>query len=199
MTEMQGCEIRSFSVCLQPQMVSINLSPDLQIEENLVAELARLGIRYLSRLSDVQAKRAIAPSNLIADLTRQPSSRVRAALISLFLAQPEYAKYVLAALKQVNEKEAITLKFFYAAATLLQRKYADKFLTGKVPNLPDLFLRELGISGVSIEEQLSKLEKKHQEVSGQYINWKGSYENAARHLLRQWELEKRWNESLQKR
>ena len=176
-------------------MTSPILSPALQMEEELVAELAQLGICYLSRQSIAPPTQTHAPAELIADLTRQPSSRVRAALIPLFLAHPQYAAHVRDAAKNIDSGQAITLKFFYTAAALLQRKYEDRLRQDDAPTLPDLFGTELGLSSTSIDEQLDELGKKHQAASGLRLNWAGSYENAGRHLLRQWELEGKWNAS----
>jgi len=176
-------------------MISQSLSPALQKEEELVAELAELGIRYLSRHSIAPPVQTHSPAELIADLTRQPSSRVRAALIPLFLAHPQYAAHVSEAEKSINSEQIITLKFFYTAAMLLQRKHAASFQKDGAPILPDLFSAELGISGTNIDEQLHDLGEKHQAASGMRLNWAGSYENAAGHLLRQWELENTWNAS----
>ena len=61
---------------------------DLQTEEQLVDELAQLGVRYLSRQSMDVAQYVHAPYELLAKLVCQPSSRVRSALIALLLARP---------------------------------------------------------------------------------------------------------------
>jgi len=166
------------------------LSPELEKEEQVVAELERLGVRYLMRLSHITSRQNYPPVELIADITWQPSSRVRNALVSLFLAKPEYSAYIQQALRQVDQQQAILMKSFYTAAVLLQRKYANK-----CPDiiLPDLFSKELLVSGITPDEQLCSLGKKHQEISGRNINWQGTYENAAKHLFRRWELEKEWS------
>jgi hypothetical protein len=57
---------------------------------------------------------------LLADLVRQPSGRVRAAVIAVFLSHPEYADAVLAALMR------LTLQSFYLAAVLLQQEHAPR-------------------------------------------------------------------------
>jgi hypothetical protein len=164
------------------------LSPETEKEEEIVAELQRLGVRYLSRGTSTAYNQTHPPEKLIAELTRQPSSRVRSALISLFLARPEYAAHVPGALTQINDVEGIRLRFFHTAAVFLQQKYRvnlDMFL-------PDLFSEEIGVSGESMDNKLRDLGRKHQQVSGLHINWQGTYENAAKHLFRQWELEKTW-------
>ncbi len=60
----------------------------MQTEEELVAELDLLGIRYLSRQSSYRASQVRPPEALLADLVRQPSARVRAAVIAVLLAHP---------------------------------------------------------------------------------------------------------------
>jgi hypothetical protein len=180
------------------RMTSIRLDAEIQKEEEIVAELYRLGIRHLSRLSVNPPSQKYPPAVLIAELTRQPSSRVCNALIPLFLAHPGFSVHVLEALKYVNREQGLTLKFFYTAAVLLQRRDPEKFQGDSAP-LPDYFLGELGILDSTPAEMLQELGRRHQQASKQYINWLGSYENAAGHLLRQWELEKRWNASPLKR
>lgn len=170
-------------------MITEILSPEIEREEEIVAELQRLGIRYLSRASNISPHQNRPPAKLIADLTRQPSSRVRNALIPLFLVKPEYAAYLREALTQVNNEQGLTLKFFYTAAVFLQRKSK----TNPTAVLPDLFSGEIGVSGTNPDEKLRDLGQKQQEVSGRNINWQGTYENAAKHLFRQWELEKIWS------
>jgi hypothetical protein len=166
------------------------LSPEFEKEEEIVAELQRLGIRYLSRTNGTSYSTEPAPEKLIAELTRQPSSRVRNALISLFLARPEYAVHVPRAFTQVNMEEGQILRFFYTAAVFLQKKYH----VNSAIILPDLFSEEIGISGGNPDKSLRELGMKHQQASGVNINWLGTYENAAKHLFRQWELEKTWKE-----
>lgn len=60
-------------------------------EERIVAELARLGVSYLSRqtaISETANEVPVELVDLLAAVVRQPSARVRAAAIALFLAQP---------------------------------------------------------------------------------------------------------------
>ena len=62
---------------------------------------------------------------LLADLVQQPSARVRAAVIAVFLAHPEYAAAVPAALERLGPTERLTLRFFYTAAVLLQQEHTE--------------------------------------------------------------------------
>lgn len=165
-------------------------------EEQVVSALEALGVRYLSRQGEAQSEMN-APSELLAALVRQPSSRVRAALIALLLAHPDFAVHGPEALSLLNEQEAQTFKLFYSAAVLLQRHYATTlhtFLGSRWQELPDLFSAELGITGQSIMERLKALAHIHTRLSGLALNWAGTYESAAQHLLRRWKAEAEWNQ-----
>ena len=177
-------------------MTTLYAGASTQSEERLVAELEQLGVRYLSRLTNEKARHVRAPQKLLADLVQQPSSRVRAALIALLLARPAYGEYVPSALKNLTPEQAQILKLFYTAAMLLQRQYAtplQTFLGADWRWLTDWFSAELNLPDASPKEQLKALAKLHQKKTGITLNWAGTYENAARHLLRRWELEQVWN------
>ena len=165
-------------------------------EERVVAELELLGIRYLSRHTSDRAESVRPPDVLLADLVRQPSARVRAAVIAVLLAHPDYADAVPAALQQLGPAERRTLRFFYTAAVLLQREYAGRlraFVAGQW--LPDRFAVDLGLPDAALpRERLAALGRQHRQQTQAYINWVGTYENVARRLLRSWELEARWNQ-----
>jgi hypothetical protein len=177
------------------QIMGTTTQADLQIEEQLVNELARLGVRYLSRQSTEVTQSVRAPHELLARLVCQPSSRVRSALIALLLARPDYARYVRRAMKCLNQSDAQRLRFFYSAAVILQQQYAERLRAALGPNwhrLPDLFAEELGITGDSPAARLRELGHLQARWSGEYLNWAGTYENAARLLVRRWESEMRW-------
>ena len=179
-------------------MSNTQTSPEmraLRAEERLVAELSNLGIGYLSRRSVTRPAPARAPSRLLADMVCQPSSRVRTALIALLLAHPEYAVHVPAALRRLPPEPAQTLKFFYTAAVILQRQYQSELqplLGSSWLPLPHLFADEFPLP-TDPGQQLQALARLHQERTGQRLNWAGTYEHAARNLLRRWQMEKLWN------
>jgi hypothetical protein len=167
-----------------------------QGEERLVAELAQLGVNYLSRQENVETIPRL-PRIILAELLRQQSSRVRTALISLFLANPQYASQIPAALKHLGTRDSLTLKLFYTAAVFLQQKYAGllkKFSRSPWTELPDLFSSELAISGDSLQDQLIALGNLHMQLTGIKLNWVGTYESAAKDLIRRWQMEKVWNQ-----
>jgi hypothetical protein len=169
-------------------------------EERIVAELELLGIRYLSRQTSYRAERVRPPEALLADLIRQPSARVRAAVIAVLLAHPQYAEAVPAALEQLQPWERLTLQSFYAAAMLLQQEHASRlrsFLATRWRWLPDLHQvsAELNLPAKGTpRERLAALGREHQRRLQAMVNWPGTYEHVAEQLIRQWEIETRWNQ-----
>lgn len=167
-------------------------------EERLVAELENLGVRYLSRQADSVEPTSVSPVNFLAELIRQPSSRVRTAFMAVLLAQPGLANMIPSVQKLLNHEEQLTLKLFYTAAVFLQKKHAERlrsFLSNRWQWLPDLYSVELGLdTNHSPDELLHLLGSTHRQQTGVLLNWTGTYENVAHHLLRRWELEKQWNQ-----
>ncbi len=172
------------------------VSGPLAEEETLVAELEQLGVRYITRQALCGATELRPPDLLLADLMRQPSARVRAAVITVLLAHPEFASAVPAALHRLSPPERRMLQFYYTAACLLQEEYADR-LKRLAPThwqrLPDLFSSGLGLlAGGTPRERLNLLGDLCQRDTGAIVNWAGTYEHVARQLLRRWEVETTW-------
>ena len=80
---------------------------------------------------------------------------------------------------------------------VLQQKYAGRlrvFLVDRWQWLPDLYSAELGLdTSHAPDERLRALGNLHRQLTGIVLNWTGTYENAAYHLLHRWELEQQWN------
>ena len=171
------------------------LPNSLQEEERLVAELELLGVHYLSRHTSERAGSVRPPDALLADLVRQPSARVRAAVIAVLLAHPEYSDAVPAALERLRPGERLTLRLFYTAAVLLQQEHGERlqpFVTGC--RLPDRFAADLGLPDVaSPGERLAALGQQHRQQTRVDLNWVGTYESVVRCLLRSWKSEVLWN------
>ena len=170
---------------------------ELTEEEKLVAEADLLGIRYLSRQSTYQAWRVRRPKALLADLIRQPSARVRSAVISVLPAHPEYVQAIPHALARLQAREQLVLRLFYTAAVLLQQEYGDRlqpFMAARWQYLPDLFSAEFGLPPEGAPRQRrALLGLVHRRRTGVTVNWSGTYDNTARHLIRRWELERQWS------
>jgi hypothetical protein len=166
-------------------------------EEELVAELDLLGIRYLSRQSLYQANQVRPPEILLVDLVQQPHSRVRAAVIAVLLSRPEYAEVVPAALERLSSQERLTLQALYMAAVLLQREYAERLrpLAGERWRwLPDLLSKELGLPAEETpRKRLRLLDREMRRRTRAAVNWMGSYEQVVQKLLRDWERRTEWN------
>lgn len=169
-------------------------------EENLVAELSLLGIRYLSHQTPLQASGVRPAEMLLADLVRQPSARVRAAVIAVLLSHPEYAEAVPAALRRLPPAARLTLQSFYVAAMLLQQQHAHRlrpFLATRwqpLPELPEALVEFDLPAGGTPGERLVALGREHRRRGRAAVNWVGTYEQVASQLLRQWEVERRWNQ-----
>jgi hypothetical protein len=169
----------------------------LAAEDQIVAELERLGIRYLSRENGEPLSELRPPATLLADLMRQPSARVREAVIAVLLLHPTYARVVPVALTQLPKSEQLALRFYFTASVLLQREYAD-LLRPHLPEpwqwLPDLFSQELGVLGEGApRERLEYLGAAHRARSGSVVNWTGTYENVAHKLIRRCQVEQQWS------
>ena len=77
----------------------------------------------------------------------------------------------------------------------MQLQYAEILraaLGANFRQLPDLFAGELGVTGESPTARLQKLGRLQAQWSGENVNWAGTYENAARLLVRRWESEQKW-------
>ncbi len=164
--------------------------PDVE-EERLVAELELLGIRYLSRRTPEPADSVRPPETLLADLMRQPSARVRSAVIAVLLAHPDMAEAVPAALANLTPAAAQSLRFFYTAAVLLQQQYAARLhALGMHQTLPQRYAIDVVVApGTTGREQLASLGRLHRQQTGIAVNWAGTYDAAARHHLRTREAE----------
>ncbi len=171
----------------------------MDTEEQIVAELETVGVRYLSRRTDQKVKNKRPSYRLLADLVCQPSSRVRLATIALLLAQPSYAQFVPAALEILPPERQFLLMVLYSAAVFLQQVYRrsiEKYLGQRWSLLPDIFSTELNIPhDLSPQQRLAALGRLYRSHSGIDLNWSGTFDNAARHWLRQVELERQWQVS----
>ena len=173
------------------------LSRKYQVEDQIVQELALLGIEYLSRHDETQGQSVRTPEQLLIDLMQQPSSRVRTALIPLLFEHPEYASFIKPAHSRLTGSRRKLLALFYTAAVFLQIKYASHLIEiqgSSFRELPDIFSEQLGIlPGGTPDEKLARLGSRHQELTGIIANWTGTYENAVHHWLRQQEKDYPWS------
>ena len=143
--------------------------------EQLADALHILGVKFIMGGQSRSESLHKQPARLIAALAKSNESRLRLSLIPLFLEYPEFAVHVGAVAKNLNLPARLTLQCYYTAAVWLGQKYQPL----KKP-LPDHFSKELKLSPTDDpEENLRLLAKRHQELSGTYINWLGTYHHAA--------------------
>ncbi len=164
----------------------------------LAAELGRLGIPFVTFSADDRPLPPPAPDMLLASLAMSDEARLRMALIPLFLTLPNHARSVTEAAVALPARAQVTLVCYYTAAMLLQRKYAQRLSRLGIDHapLPDLFGRELGLSPADdADSSLARLAKRHAELSGRPLNWRGTYEQAAMRFMQRVEWETKQAES----
>lgn len=136
----------------------------------------------------------LSPAQLVISLAQSADPRVRFSLIPLFLRYPEFSAIVMEADRSLSGKEGRTaLRFYYTAAVFLQRKHQDRIhrIMGKQPRLANLFSKELRFTpDKNPDRALARLAEQHHFLTGQFVNWLGTYEHAADVWLRQMELQK---------
>jgi hypothetical protein len=149
--------------------------------DQLANELQAQGIQFLGVAQPIDCVPLLAPTDLIVGLAESSEARLRLALIPLFLRRPDFAQFVVASCQSMALPATLTLHCYYSAAVLLQQKYKDDFV--RFGYLPDLFTKGLNIPQAgSPALRLSQLAQRHAELSGDAINWLGTYEHAAQRL-----------------
>ncbi len=167
---------------------------DLQ-DERLIAELDALGVHFLWRLAPVDRVDDMDPARLLASLAASRDARVRLAIIPLLLHRPDFAAHVPEALDCAPVDARLYLMCYYTAARYLQWKYRYELarLDGAGALLPDLFSDELGLEDVTDpDDGLADLAQRHATLSGEAINWLGTYQHAAERWLARLERERAW-------
>jgi hypothetical protein len=143
--------------------------------EQLANALHALGVNFImdggSRASSLQKR----PARLIAALAESTEARLRLSLIPLFLEHPEFASHVRKVADDLNPSARLTLQCYYSAAVWLGQKFQPH-----KNSLPDYFSEEINLSPTDdADENLQRLAKRHQELSGAQVNWLGTYQHAA--------------------
>ncbi len=167
----------------------------LHSTEQLLTELNTLGVHFVTGGSPTASTPALPPEELLAGLAQHPEARLRLALIPLLLHQPHLAAHIPPVAVRLPQPARNTLKLFYTAAMLLQRRHAARLQTllGPHQSLPDLFSAELGLPATDNSQvQLKNLAARHQALTGLAANWLGTYTHAAERFLIRLEKEARW-------
>jgi hypothetical protein len=157
----------------------------------LTNALHALGVKFI--LGGTNDKESIHknPVRMIIALAESNEARLRLSLIPLFLEHPEFSSYVKGAAGEVSTAARLTLQCYYSAAVWLQQKHRKKLegLIGQKISLPDYFSNELGLQGTDDPEtNLHLLAKRHQELSGDQVNWLGTYKHAVHIFIKGLEL-----------
>lgn len=152
-------------------------------EDDLVSELWARDVRFILGSAPNHPPK-LSPSELIIGLVESNEARLQLSLIPLFLRHPEFDKYVNEVVDKLNSSSQLILKCFYSAAVWLEQKHLS------TNSLEDLFSKELNITlSTNPAENLQSLAIQQQELSGEKINWFGTYEHAANIWLREIELQ----------
>lgn len=159
---------------------------DAQMGDRLVTELHRLGLRYLNDGSAMQSVPMTAEV-LLLNLATSPEARLRAALVPLFLWRPEYASAAVAVVDRLSDPGRATLICTYSAAVTYQQYFAGQLelLADSVSTLPDLFAARLNLPPPEdFDARLVAIAGQHAFLSGEAINWRGTYQHAIANFMR---------------
>jgi len=158
----------------------MNVSP-IATGEQLANALHMLGVKFIMGGHEDESHLGRQPVRLLAALAESKESRLRLALIPLFLEHPEFAAHVRVVAKKLDTAARLTLQCYYTAAVWLGKQYQPHKKL-----LPDYFSKELNLSPTeNPTENLRFLAKRHQELSGTQVNWLGTYRHAAQRWLTQ--------------
>jgi hypothetical protein len=142
--------------------------------DQLAHALRMLGVNFIMGGKSGDESLHKHPAQLIAALAQSNEARLRLSLIPLFLEHPEYAPRVRTIAKKLDPAARLTLQCYYSAAIWLAKKYALDNVS-----LPDYFSKDLNLNPVDDpEENLRALAKRHEELSGSYVNWLATYQHA---------------------
>jgi hypothetical protein len=161
--------------------------------EQMANALHILGVNFLFGETSADTLLHNQPERLIAALAESHEARLRLSLIPLFLEHPEFSKYVRKTAQGLDKSARVILSCYYTAAVLLQQKHRKKLdrLIGEKRVLPDLFSANIQLQTTADPEQdLQALAKRHETLSGQRINWLGTYQHALQVWMRGLEIRK---------
>lgn len=167
----------------------------LLTDDQLVTELNRLGVNFLSGEHVVCLDPPVTPLELLVGLAKSTNARVRLSIIPLLLLHSSYSYHAVSAVENLSDNAQNTLMLFYTAALLLQCKYQNEFLRlcAHFESLPDLFSYNFCLDRAEdTEQQLRQLSERHQRLSGWTVNWKGTYEHAAERMIKRLKSESIW-------
>jgi len=157
----------------------------------LTNALYALGVKFILGGTNDKEPLHSHPVRMIVALAESDEARLRLSLIPLFLEHPEFSIHAKEAAGEVNSTARLTLQCYYSAAVWLQQKHPAKLesLMGQKATLPDYFSSELGLQRTDDPEtNLHLLAKRHRELSGNQVNWLGTYKHAAHIFIKGLEI-----------
>jgi hypothetical protein len=128
------------------------------------------------------------PIRLIVALAESEEARLRLALIPLFLQHPEFAEHVRTAATQLQAPARLTLQCYYTATVFLAQIHHLSVY------LPDYFSQDLQLRTTEDPQiNLRALAEQHSQLSGEAVNWLGTYQHAFQIWMRGLELQSAGN------
>lgn len=164
-------------------------------DDHLAHELHRLGVPFVRTEADNTPPAPIPPEDLLLGLATSDEARLRLALIPLLLVHPDYAVHAPHVATQLAPPARLLFICYYTAALLLQQLHTGRLQTffGPAAPLPDLFSTELGLPTVGTPAQrLAILAARQAALSGEPINWLGTYHHGAERLFTHLEKAALW-------
>ena len=160
----------------------------------LIADLRLLGISTLIPTEPTEPNPNVEPAHLIRGLAEASETRLRLALIPVFLRHPELASLVQPLLSELSQRGQQTLQFLYTAAMYLQHGWRTRLRTylGDLPTIPDLFSHHLKLPAPEWhhgELGLRVLAERQRQVERSFGDWRGDYQDAIDAFFKQLELE----------
>lgn len=165
--------------------------------DQLIAELHRLGVRHLATTTPSPTYVPLTPLHLLTSLANCPDARVRSALVPLFLWRPDFAASVRNAAAATTGQARAMLMCSYSAAVAMEHGLAGALGQLRSANalpLHDFFNQDLGVTAnAGPVDRLQEVARRHAQLSGRDINWKGTYEHAVASALRAAEPAVEWS------
>lgn len=125
------------------------------------------------------------PAQMIRQLIKADSARLRLGVTAFFLVRPSSASCVLAALESLTQKEGELLKCYYMASVYLLALWGSALASSKATVLPDYFSEELQLPPPTLQQSrlgLVALEEKLQKLVGHPYNYVSSFNSLVRLL-----------------
>jgi len=164
--------------------------------DQLISKLNQIGVHFLVGRGYPALTVALSDADLLAGLAEQSDARLRLSIIHVLLQYPDFSKAASEVLDKLNDQSGLVFMLYYTAAHYLQKVYARQLesILGEFDKLPDYFSGTLRIPKTGpADEQLKRLAKRHQEITGLRLNWYGTYQHAAGRVIRRLEAERTWS------